>query len=425
SSSPPMTNCTIGGNTANYYGGGIFCSSSSSPPMTNCTISSNTANYHGGGIYCYGVSSSPPMTNCTISGNTAKYGGGGIYCGSFSSPTMTDCTISGNTAHEGGGIYCGSISSRTMTNCIINGNTATDKGGGIACYNSSLTLTNCTIADNKADYDEDGTGDGGGICCETNGSLTLTNCILWGDTAGGAPNEISEVDAGAVTVSYSDVDQDGYGHSDSCDPDSDSNIRCDPEFVPTADPPYTYYLAHTGPQAGNSPCVDAGLGELSDYDLGAGITTCTDGHEDGNDDGNGSTGPIDMGYHYEGEYTGSGNTYIELVSFTARPVGSSIVLTWETGAEIDNAGFVIYRAIAGTLDYQQISDLIAAEGSPSLGASYSFTDGNVERGVSYNYWLIDIETSGKWTSHGPVSVKLPVSLKLIELPTANRSIGGR
>jgi parallel beta-helix repeat protein len=86
-----VANCTISGNTANGWGGGVYCAEKSSPTLTNCTISGNTATY-GGGVFCY--SSSPTLTNCTISGNTVNYYGGGVYCGD-SSPTLTDCTISG------------------------------------------------------------------------------------------------------------------------------------------------------------------------------------------------------------------------------------------------------------------------------------------------------------------------------------------
>jgi len=84
-----------------------------------------------------------------------------------------------------------------------------------------------------------------------------------------------------------------------------------------------------------------------------------------------------------------------------------IVLTWETGSEIDNACFILFRTASGVQDYRQISDLIGARGTPASGALYSFTDSNVEPDVSYYYWLIDIETTSKWTVYGPVSARLP------------------
>ena len=350
------------------------------------TIQNGSAGYYGGGIYCY--YSSATITNNEITANSAD-NGGGIFCYYYSSAMITNNEIAGNSAtYSGGGMRCYYYSSPTLINNEITGNSATYSGGGMHCYYySSPTLTNCTIADNVA-------SSGGGMYCnDYECEPELLNCILWGDS----PDEIAG-DTTNLTVTYSDVEGGWTGTG---------NIGKDPLFVPISDAPY--YLAHTGAQAANSPCVDAGSGSVSDYGL-EGTTTCTDGREDGedgNDDGDPYTGPIDMGYHYPAKgYSGSGDTYIDLVSFTARPAGSSVVLDWETGAEIDNAGFVVYRAVAGTFDYEQISDLIAAEGAPASGASYSFIDRDVEPGVSYNYWLVDIDTSGKWTAHGPATARL-------------------
>ena len=404
-SSPTLTDCTVSGNTAGR-GGGIFCWDSS-PTLTGCTVSGNTAAKYGGGggIFCWG--SSPTLTDCTVSGNTAQVSGGGICCYDHSSPTLTDCTVSDNTAadDDGGGIFCQRSSDPALSNCLIVGNSA-NYGGGLHCENysgepSSPTLTNCTLADNSASH-ADG---GGGIYCESENTVTVANSILWGDTANGVPNEIGG--PGTVTVSYSDV-QGGWSGT--------GNIDEDPEFCSRGgDTNYDgYFLKQENDgqgwaQSERSPCVDAGDPSSDPFGGAANdeYSTAVNGFLD--------TNRVDMGYHYK--YHGC--TYIELISFEARPQGSGIVLTWETGAEIDNAGFVIYRAIMGTFDYQQVSDLIAAEGSPSVGASYSFTDSNVQAGITYNYYLVDIDTSGKWTAHGPASARLPMRLRLIELPAAN------
>ncbi|MBN1593875.1 MAG: hypothetical protein JW941_11595 [Candidatus Coatesbacteria bacterium] len=60
-------------------------------------------------------------------------------------------------------------------------------------------------------------------------------------------------------------------------------------------------------------------------------------------------------------------------------------------------------------DYNQISGLIPARGTQTTGASYTFIDSDVEPGETYEYWLVDIDTRGEWTVHGPVSVKLHIS----------------
>ena len=255
-----------------------------------------------------------------------------------------------------------------------------------------MEITNCTFSGNWAN-------NGGAISGPS--TLIVENCILWGDESAGSKDEVN----GSPAITYSDVDQEGYGgDGDPCMPDTNHNIRCNPEFRPKGDGTEGdgYFLDQEGHD--KSPCIDMGDTSQNPYGGSSNTEYTTDigGHLDMT--GTAWDDEVDMGYHY----TSGTYTYIQLDSFTARPVDKAILISWETGAEIDNAGFVIYRAIAGTFDYRQVSDLIAAEGSPSLGASYSFTDSSVEPGVSYNYWLIDIETTGKWTAHGPRMARLPM-----------------
>jgi parallel beta-helix repeat protein len=234
-SSPTITNCTISGNSADGYGGGIYCRGNSSPTITNCTISGNSAEEMGGGIYC--DESSPVITNCIISGNSATWGGG-ICCDHNSSPIITNCTINDNSAKEGegGGISCWD-SSPTITNCTINGNSAGYDGGGICCaFNSSPTITNCTISGNLADWN------GGGISCEGNSSPSVVNSILWGDS----PDEISVLSSSSIDITYSDIEGGWAGVG---------NINADPLFVGDGD----YHLT------ADSPCIDAGTNNTTNY----------------------------------------------------------------------------------------------------------------------------------------------------------------
>jgi parallel beta-helix repeat protein len=236
-SSPIITNCTISDNSAVSEGGGICCYGYSSPTITNCTINDNSAG-DGGGIHCE-VYSSPTITNCTISGNSAEGwdgDGGGISCWQESSPTITNCIISGNSAvSEGGGIYCEDYPSPTITNCTISGNSA-GQGGGIFCYDSSPTITNCTISGNSA------VSEGGGIYCVWESSPTVVNSILWGDS----PDEIYLEYDSTIDITYSDIEGGWAGVG---------NIDADPLFVGDGD----YHLTT------NSPCIDAGTDNITNY----------------------------------------------------------------------------------------------------------------------------------------------------------------
>ncbi|MCX8043182.1 MAG: hypothetical protein N3B18_03540 [Desulfobacterota bacterium] len=96
------------------------------------------------------------------------------------------------------------------------------------------------------------------------------------------------------------------------------------------------------------------------------------------------------------------STLVELTSFRARSYGDRVVLTWTTDAEIDNAGFYIYRAESPDGVYERITDMIipaSPEGSPLSGATYSFEDRNVKLWKKYYYVLEDIDINGNVTRH--------------------------
>jgi hypothetical protein len=97
-------------------------------------------------------------------------------------------------------------------------------------------------------------------------------------------------------------------------------------------------------------------------------------------------------------------TLIELSSFTATPGSKKVTLGWETASEIDNTGFNIYRAESEGGEYIRINaSLFPAEGSPTQGAAYSFTDAGLKNRKTYYYKLEDIDLNGVSTMHGPVS----------------------
>lgn len=100
-------------------------------------------------------------------------------------------------------------------------------------------------------------------------------------------------------------------------------------------------------------------------------------------------------------------TQVELASFDATAAAGGVQLKWETGREVDNLGFNVYREDGGErvrLNPEIIagSALIAGAGTPlTAGFSYSWFDAGGEEGSVY--WLEDVDLSGARTFHGPVA----------------------
>ena len=170
---------------------------------------SDQADYSGGGGV-YNVNATLTLTNCTLSGNSAGNYGGGVYNGvayngSGGRLTLTGCTFTGNSAPYGGSFLNDYSGTLTLTGCTLDGNSAGNYGG--AYNNGTLTLTGCTLTGNSAFA-------GGGVF--NVGTLTLTDDILYGDTEA-AGGEIY-VSSGSVTATSCDI-QGGYAGTGNIDAD--------------------------------------------------------------------------------------------------------------------------------------------------------------------------------------------------------------
>ena len=280
-SSPPadapdltVANCIFYRNETFSRSGGAICNylSAGNLTVTASTFTENFADEQGGAIRVQAGNTT--IEDCVFTGNKIKKDTGGIG-GAIKVDTGTlvisRCTFTGNKCRDGGAVGAdttatitrcifsnnnpviaapryGTVASRgdlpvTVTNCLFYGNRV-QYGGGI-CINGSgtnenLNVINCTFSGNILA----GTTTGGGAIYsqKTGGTFTIKNSILWGDSTnkeiGGSTGYL------APTVSYSDIDQDGYGGSN-------GNIRQEPLFFAVDN----YHLQAT------SPCVDAGTGD--------------------------------------------------------------------------------------------------------------------------------------------------------------------
>ncbi len=102
-------------------------------------------------------------------------------------------------------------------------------------------------------------------------------------------------------------------------------------------------------------------------------------------------------------------TAVHLLSFDAASADGAVDLSWQTGSELDNLGFNLYRSSSDAGPWTRLTaSLIPGLGSSPLGASYAWRDSGLVNGTRYFYLLEDVDSASRATSHGPVSA-VPVA----------------
>lgn len=249
-------------------GGGIANLGGGTVTIRNSEISDNHTRDElgssGGGLFSV-FGSHMIIHSSVISGNTAGGKGGGIYTNlAGSTIRIADSLIANNSAADiGGGIQSGSIV--VITNSTISGNETALTGGGISndSVNSQLILNFVTISNNRADSNNVGSGEGGGLHL-ISGTVTLTNSIVAGNWRGIRSPDDCAVDS-AIAASYSLVQVMTH-----CALTGTNNLTAtNPLLLPLADnggPTLSHALAETSPGIDQIPSgVNAcGLGVMTD-----------------------------------------------------------------------------------------------------------------------------------------------------------------
>ncbi|HYV05424.1 MAG TPA: immunoglobulin domain-containing protein, partial [Blastocatellia bacterium] len=99
-------------------------------------------------------------------------------------------------------------------------------------------------------------------------------------------------------------------------------------------------------------------------------------------------------------------TFVTLMSLKASAYEDGVLIEWQTGLEVDNLGFNLYRDDAGKIDRvnQQLlaGSALKIGQAVTLGAGYAYSwwDKSPPTRVT-QYWLEDVDLSGKSTWHGP------------------------
>ncbi|MHC4585763.1 MAG: right-handed parallel beta-helix repeat-containing protein, partial [Planctomycetota bacterium] len=201
-----LTDCVFEDNSTvpGASGGGGICNDRSLAILTSCNFSGNsTSNGAGGGLYNR-ENSDVNVVDCVFTGNSAYYYGGGMY--NRGKAMVVNCTFSDNSGQlyshsNGGGIADYYGDSLTVVNCIFSGNSAGFGGGIYNRRSSSVNVVNSSFSTNSATLDGDGAGIYNRDC-----DPVITNCIIWGNIGDQIYNYYSTADP---NVTYSCV-QGGY-----------------------------------------------------------------------------------------------------------------------------------------------------------------------------------------------------------------------
>jgi len=112
-------------------------------------------------------------------------------------------------------------------------------------------------------------------------------------------------------------------------------------------------------------------------------------------------------------FEGSNPLTVELSSFTAATIGSTVSLNWKTETEINNYGFEVERASSSTTPLQVWEKIgfVNGNGNSNSPKSYSYEDKNITAG-RYSYRLKQIDNDGQFEYSKAIEVDFYAAKKL-------------
>ena len=110
-------------------------------------------------------------------------------------------------------------------------------------------------------------------------------------------------------------------------------------------------------------------------------------------------------------YRQGGALPVELSRFTVtRTESGSVVVTWTTESEVDNAGFNLRRSLTRDSGFTLLNPaLIAGAGTTGERQEYTFTDTSAKPGVAYYYQIEEVAFDGKRETLAMRRLRGPVS----------------
>ena len=101
---------------------------------------------------------------------------------------------------------------------------------------------------------------------------------------------------------------------------------------------------------------------------------------------------------------------VALSSFTASADNTKVTLKWETGSEVGNIGFYVYRGETSDGPFKKVSNLIEGAGNSAMGHTYEYLDKKVEPNKTYFYYLEDVDIYSVRNKSNTIQVTMPPPL---------------